>query len=405
MLSIKNNIMSANAARHLSASYNSLSRSVERLSSGLRINSAKDDAAGMAVSELIRADIATFRQGQRNANDGISMLQTAEGALSAVDDILIRMKELAEQASTDGYSNAQRTLMNNEFTELGKEISRIAETTDYNGIQLLYSTSQYEIHVGSTDASTSNEISLTAENMDAGTLELTASKEVATFTTNVATLDSTLITATATGDIEFQMVGDTNDDDVAIGKITLGVVDTTEYTLQQVIDAINLASQTAQTGYDMAAAHYDSGSGLFTIKLTAYKAGNHTNLAITGDGTTSATNFENAAKWSTTDGTDTGQDISTKAGAQSALTKVDEAISTKDTYRAKLGYMMNRLEAAAQVVGIQAENLSAAESRIRDVDVASEMATMTRNQVLAQAGISMLAQANSMPQMALKLLG
>ena len=114
MLVIKNNIMAENAARHLGQSYDSLAKSIERLSSGMRINSAKDDAAGLAVRELMRADIAVLKQGSRNAQDAISMLQTMEGALGSIDAILIRMKELAEQASTDSYSQQQRTIMNNE---------------------------------------------------------------------------------------------------------------------------------------------------------------------------------------------------------------------------------------------------------------------------------------------------
>ena len=127
MLAIKNNLMAANAARHLGMSYSALSKSVERLSSGLRINSAKDDAAGLAVRELMRADVAVIKQGSRNAQDGISMLQTMEGALSTIDDILIRMQALAEQASTGSYSSAQRYIMHQEFDELRQEIDRIAQ--------------------------------------------------------------------------------------------------------------------------------------------------------------------------------------------------------------------------------------------------------------------------------------
>src|SRR5210317_1777831 len=115
MLAIKNNLMSANAARHLSNNYNALARSVERMSSGLRINSAKDDAAGLAVRDLMRADIAVIRQGARNAQDGISMLQTMEGAMAVVDDVLVRMQSLAQQAATGSYSSEQRSIMHNEF--------------------------------------------------------------------------------------------------------------------------------------------------------------------------------------------------------------------------------------------------------------------------------------------------
>ncbi|RKY24813.1 MAG: flagellin [Planctomycetota bacterium] len=271
MLAIKNNLMSVNAARHLGNSYDALSKSVERLASGLRINSAKDDAAGLAVRELMRADIAVVQQGARNAQDGISMLQTMEGALATIDDMLVRMQALAEQAATGSYSSAQRTIMHNEFDELRQEIDRIATSTKFNGISMLDDTSTYSIHFGE----------LTSDKID---------------------ITGSIMTSAATG------------------------------------------------------------------------------LALTGlaiDGTSCA---------------------------KTALTTLDAAIGTKDTARAKFGYKMNRLEGTVNVLNIQAENLLTAESRVSDVDVATEMAKMTRNQVLAQAGISMLAQANSMPQMALSLL-
>ncbi len=267
MLAIKNNLMAENAARHLGTSYAALAKSVERLSSGLRINSSKDDAAGLAVRELIRADVTQLRQGARNAQDGISMLQTAEGAMAVTDQILVRMKELAEQAATESYSSQQRSIIDAEFSQLVSEISRISENTSFNDIKLLNSSATYSIHIGSDTT-----IDVVAEKMDAS----------------------------------------------ALGISSLG--------------------------------------------------------------------------------------LSTVASAVSALSTLTSAITTKDSYRAKLGYMMNRLEAAVDVLNIQSENLMAAESRVSDVDVATEMAEMTRNQVLAQAGIAMLTQANSMPQMALQLL-
>ncbi|MHC4561672.1 MAG: flagellin N-terminal helical domain-containing protein, partial [Planctomycetota bacterium] len=168
MLAVKNNLMAENAARHLGSSYDSLARSVERLSSGLRINSAKDDAAGLAVRELIRADVAKFRQGGRNAQDAISMLQTSEGAMGVMDDILIRMSELAEQAATGSYSVEQRTIMDAEYSQLKAELSRIAENTAFNGIQLLNSTSSYSIHIGSTTTIDIQASSMTAVSLGLG---------------------------------------------------------------------------------------------------------------------------------------------------------------------------------------------------------------------------------------------
>jgi len=268
MLAIKNNLMAANAARYLGQSYDALATSVERLSSGLRINSASDDAAGMAVRELMRADIAVLNQGARNAQDGVSMLQTMEGALQTIDNLMVRMQQLAEQSSTGSYSSAQRTIMNNEFAQMTNEITRIAEATDFNGIKMLDNTNTVSIHFG----------------------------------------------------------GETDKIDVAGSTMTA------------------------------------TGLGINTLSIT------------------------------------------TDASARAALTVLDSAINAKDTARAKFGYMMNRLESTGEVLGIQSENLSAAESRISDVDVATEMATLTRNQVLSQAGTSMLSQANSIPQMALTLL-
>ena len=136
-LTINNNLMANNVNRNLSGHYSALSKSTQRLSSGLRVNSAADDAAGLAIRELMRADIAALNQGVRNANDGISMIQTADGALGVIDSKLIRMKELAEQASTSLYTDAQRELIDDEYQAMAKEITRIAEDTDFNGQKLL----------------------------------------------------------------------------------------------------------------------------------------------------------------------------------------------------------------------------------------------------------------------------
>ncbi len=269
MLAIKNNIMAANAARHLGTSYDALATSVERLSSGLRIIDAGDDAAGLAVRELMRADIAVLQQGARNAQDGISLIQTAEGGMQTIDNLLVRMSQLAEQAGTGTYSSAQRTIMDNEFDELADEIERIAGSAKFNGTSMLNS---------------------------------------------------------ATGSISVVFGASTD-------SITVDMKDMTK-----------------------------SGLGISTLN------------------------------------------IGTAESAQAALTTLDTAIGTATTARADFGAKMNRLENTVEVINVQAENLMAAESRVSDVDVATEMAAMTRNQVLSQAGVAMLAQANMMPQMALTLL-
>jgi flagellin len=274
MLTIKNNIMAENAARQLGISYDNLATSIERLSSGMRINSAMDDAAGLAVRELIRADVAVLKQGARNAQDGISMLQIMEAAMASINDALIRMKELAQQAATGTYSDQQRRIMDNEFQEMADEIDRIATKTEYNTTAMLNSaTGSQVIHFGVSSAGEESSITVNS------------------------------IAATA----------------VALG-ITSAI------------------------------------------------------------------------------------DITTTTTAATALTTVTTAIQVKDSARASFGYSMNRLQSSTAVLNVQAENMLGAESRISDVDVATEVANLTRTQVLAQAGVSMLAQANTMPQMALTLL-
>jgi len=274
MLAIKNNLMAENAARHLATSYDTLAKSVERLSSGLRINSAADDAAGLAVRELMRADIAVLRQGASNAQDGISMLQTAEGALQTIDDCMVRMKELAAQAATGSYSTTQRAMMDDEFQEMANEIDRIAKSTAFNSIGLL------------------NDSAGTAVKIQVG--------------------------SGSTADVDY----------IEVNKVDVS----------------------------------KTGLGLASLEIT---------------------------------------DVDK---AQSALAALATSIDDKDEARASFGVKINRLENTVAVLNIQAENLATAESRISDVDVAREMATMTRNQVLAQAGVAMLAQANTMPQLALSLL-
>jgi len=431
-------MMAANAARHLSRAYDSLAQSVERLSSGLRINSARDDAAGLAVRELIRADIAVLRQGSRNAQDGISMLQTMEGAMATIDDNLVRMKELAEQAATGSYSAAQREIMNAEFVEMAAEIERSANSTEFNDINMLNTTSgSVAIHVGTTETIDINKVNMTKSGLDieTGQGEWTATTDQAT---GVAAADSgswfnTGATA-ASFTLDFGETGFTN------GEMAITFAAGT-YTLQEVADIINAESMNPETMYDgdggflgyQAAEVVELADGTYGLKLKSrtssatamsFLAGGVTPAAMAGGfGTPGATladdtNLMAAAYsvfeyWNTSTSTwdlDTagraggGLNILNVADATAALVTIDTAINTKDTARASFGYKMNRLESTIAVLEIQSENLATAESRISDVDVATEMANLTRTQVLSQAGVAMLAQANAMPQMALTLL-
>lgn len=396
MLAIKNNLMADNAARTLGTSYNSLAKSVERLSSGLRINSAKDDAAGLAVRELIRADVAALHQGSRNAADAVSMLQAAEGGLGIVDNILVRMRELAEQAATGSYSAAQKTLMNDEFVQLSAEIDRIASTTAFNGNKLLDADSvgAFTISLGSGTA-----ISLNKADMSTAGLGIGGVKASGAYQTWVADETAAWVTVTTAGQFSVAVDDTTaaNDDYTLLVDLALGA-----YSMQDVVDAVNAQSR-ADRNYNAASIVTDELTGLKTIKIEAQTAGTGTvTMAAAGGLVTTGTLLETNGNWLKTAGTGVAVDISTDAST--AIGLIGDAIITKDTFRAELGYMMNRLESAQSVNDIQAENLSAAESRISDVDVAIEMAALTRSQVLAQAGVSMLAQANTMPQLAMTLL-
>ena len=435
-LAIKNNIMASNAARHLGKSFGALAQSVERLSSGLRINSAKDDAAGLAVRELMRADIAVLQQGSRNASDGISMLQTMEGAMAVMDENLIRMKELSEQAATGSYSSAQRTIMNNEFSEMADEIERIASSTAFNGITMLNAnTGTVDIHVGTTatiDVSkvdmTKTGLGITTGNGEWGAITDNATAYADTDTT-------TVLTTGTTNDfiVELDFTGATNQQ-----VISVDFGQSASMTLDDVAAAINAASQNPSTMYDAsgnklgyaAASVYTNAAGTYQLEIKA-RDGVADAMAILVETGTGAPNAAVAGIFGTTaaDGTDlmganlfesmdsdgawaadtaggasAGLNILTVEDAISALATVGSAINTKDAARAAFGYKMNRLESTQSVLNIQSENLMTAESRISDVDVATEMATMTRNQVLSQAGVAMLSQANTMPQMALSLL-
>lgn len=291
-LTIMNNSMAQNAARNLGSAYSGLAVSTRRLSSGLRVGNAADDAAGLAIRELMRADIAAINQGVRNANDGISMIQTADGALQVIDEKLIRMKELAEQASTGTYDSVQRAIIDSEYQQMASEITRIANATDFNGIKLLDGTLS-GTHSGTTMGST--------------------------------------------GQV----------------KIHFGTAN-------------------------------DSAEDYYYVKI-----GNATasSLGVGNSGVEAA-----------------GHNVSTQAMAQKALTALNSAIVSKDQIRAHLGAMQNRLENTITNLQVQAENLQSAESRISDVDVAQEMMNFVRNQILTQSAVSMLAQANSMPQLAMSLL-
>ena len=444
MLAIKNNIMAGNAARHLGMAYDNLAKSVERLASGLRINSAKDDAAGMAVRELIRADIAVLQQGARNAQDGISMVQTMEGAMAVMDENLIRMKELAEQAATGSYSAAQRTIMDAEFSEMANEIERIANATAFNGITMLNTaptaTNSVAIHVGTTTTIDISQVDMTKSGLnietgdggwqvDSDTARGVDAASDTWLTVTQGDAGNTTVTLTISFEDSGTSANDESDIVVALDVATTGAM---TFSLANVVSQINTASNALgwdasgnDLRYSAASAYLDTASSKYVLRIDSRDSNSDEyTMGITGLSTTAscgtviggfaitaaeavaagASGYASVTDNMQAGATKAGLNILTTAAATTALTTIADAISAKDTARAAFGYKMNRLESTIAILNIQAENLAAAESRISDVDVATEMATLTRTQVLSQAGISMLAQANSMPQMALTLL-
>ncbi|MBD5647478.1 MAG: flagellin [Desulfovibrio sp.] len=297
---INHNQMASNVANTLTSHYGNLQTSTQRLSSGLRVNSAADDAAGLAIRELMRSDIAALNQGVRNANDAISLLQTADGALGVIDEKLVRMKELAEQAATGTYDSTQRLMIESEYQAMASEITRIANATDFNNIKLLNGNLSSDDHVGKGGGESG---------------------------------------------IESQ------------GKLK-----------------VHFGSAN------------DSAEDYYYIQI--------------GTATASALGVGNEAS---TDAA--AYTVSTQEAAQKALVGINDAIVSKDKIRAHLGALQNRLENTITNLTTQAENLQAAESRISDVDVATEMTQFVRNQILTQSAVAMLSQANSMPQMAMQLIG
>jgi len=393
-LSINNNLMALTAANNLTRSYGSLSKSINRLSSGLRINSAADDAAGLAVRELMRSDIAVVQQGVRNANDAISMLQTMDGAAAVIDEKLIRMKELAEQAATGTYSDSQRTIMHDEFDAMRDEIQRISQSTDFNGIKLLNFSSagekqvlEYSLATASAGAATTASVKdafnfstgdtitvhYTAKDGTEGydTITITSAMTLANLATSITDLSSFDGTAAWTADTGLVVTGD------ASGASSLDMVLTD-----------------GSATYDFSATT-DGNDGYVKVHF--------------GTGNTSTEDYYNVKNQNMTTGT-SGLDlddlsIATQASAAAALSGVDSAILAKDTGRAHFGAMINRLESTVSNLTLQAENIQAAESQISDVDVAFEMTRFMNTQIKAQAAVAMLAQANAMPQLALNLLG
>lgn len=389
-LTINTNVASLNAQRNLGKSQGALNKSMERLSSGLRINSAKDDAAGLAISDRMTAQIRGLNQASRNANDGISLSQTAEGALQESTNILQRMREIAVQSANDTNSTSDRASLNDEVVQLQAELDRIAQTTEFNGKALLDGTMSNATFQVGANAGTNQTISFSIDSAAGADLG-TAGNTVVTAAQAAGTLNSITFTASATGTAGNGSVI------VAFATAAAGASTAAYVTATNTVTIRLATSAGGVSGGAVQAALASSNLGAGASVTTTVTAG-----AFTATGGT-ATLSGGVSEVLSTVVSDVS--VSTIAGAQSAIASIDAAISDVDTIRGGLGAVQNRFESTIANLNNVSENLSAARSRILDADIAQETSAMTKNNILQQAGVSILAQANQAPQLALSLLG
>jgi flagellin len=392
---INTNVNAIDAQRNLTLTGMSLSRSVERLSSGLRINRAADDAAGLSISEKLRSQILGTEQANRNAQDGVSMIQTGEGALNEVEKMIQRMHELGVEASNDTLSATDRTNVNAELQQLKSEINSISVRTKFNGKQLL--TGSLSTTLGGA----------TATDLVVGD-QLTTTAVAAVSAINVANAkagDTFTFTSTAAGTITLTRSSDSVAQTVAVNAIGANGAQTLDFGTLGVsvtIQANASGKAAADTITDLTAAANDTivtaagtGSANFQIGSDASDFINvsFAQLDISASGlaalNTALTNYNGSQ---------------TVANAQALITAATGAIDTVNASRSVLGASQNRLEHTMASLGVADENLQASESRIRDADMAAEMVQFTKNNILQQAGTAILAQANQMPQSILQLL-
>ncbi|MFT5664128.1 MAG: flagellin [Gammaproteobacteria bacterium] len=462
---VNTNVASINTQRSLNQSQGALQTSLQRLSSGLRINSAKDDAAGLAISERMTGQIRGMNQAMRNANDGISLSQTAESAMAETTNILQRIRELAVQSANATNNDTDRAALNAEVTQLTSELDRIASTTQFNGTKLLdgsFTDQQFQvganagetISVASIVSSRASDIGQTnaATLMGSGVTTALAAGDL-TINGNdvgvVATADAVAMAAAIDATSDSITATATNTTTVAFADVNTSAGNSIAYGLSIDGDALDLSSPATPgtlTGADVATAitaldgysATDDGAGNLTITKD-----DGSNIVLVESGDIVAGGAEGLLTSNATDtleGTvtivsDSGEDlviagaapasagftagttaaiatgttmadttVATVDGANAAIASVDAALTTINSSRADLGALQSRFESTTANLAANVENLAAARSRIRDTDFAVETAELTRVQILQQAGIAMLSQANSAPQNVLALL-
>jgi flagellin len=372
---INTNIASLNAQRNLNKTQSDLGVALQRLSTGLRINSAKDDAAGLAISSRMTSQINGLNQAVRNANDGVSLAQTAEGAMSELTNNLQRIRELAVQSANATNSASDRAALDLEVQQRLAEIDRIASQTSFNGLKLLdgsFGSAIFQIgaNVGETISVTLN----TSMRTNAiGAIATTSSGDLSGITS------STPLTL-ATGDFT-----------IAVGTGTPVDLAGTYNSSQELANAINANVQGVS-------AFIDSSTGKLVI------ASSSDSFTIAGAALPTGLTAGTYASTDAGAGDLTSANVKTAAAANDTIVRVDAALTSVNNLRGTFGAMQNRFESTIASLSATSENISAARSRITDADFAAETAAMTRAQILQQAGVSVLSQANSLPQMVLKLL-
>jgi flagellin len=449
---INTNIASLTAQRNLNTSQSSLATSLQRLSSGLRINSAKDDAAGLAISERFTTQIRGLNQAIRNANDGVSFAQTAEGALSTSGDALQRIRELAVQSINDTNSSSDRQALNNEVGQLIAEVNRIANSTQFNGQNILDGssstltfqvganqnqtiqvdgvdsrTSQLGARISTSASFTSTQIAaLTTLTLNGNAIDLSAATTTqdvvdginsVAATTGVQALKATTTSTAAAG------LAITTSGVVSINSVAVTVTNADATATAAAINSVSTQTGVTATivgGATIALGNSDgsnivvdnTGTGQLgavatteTFQAGVTLAGAVSEGAFTASGGTGL-DAEGALLGAATqsDKTLTGVDVLTGSNANDALLTLDFALQQVTGLRAQLGAVQTRFESTISNLSITTENLEAARSRIRDADFAAETANLTRSQILQQAGIAILSQANAQPQNVLALL-
>ena len=395
---INTNIPSLNAQRNLSLSGSSLATSMQRLSSGLRVNSAKDDAAGLAIAERMNTQVRGLTMASRNANDGISLAQTAEGALGKVGDMLQRMRELAVQAGNATNSKSDREALQAEVRQLASEVDRVAKQTNFNGQKILdgsFAGAVFQVGANSGDNVTLGALTDTRTTMLSSISYATGSVGPID-----PTADITDLASIPSGTLAIEAGSVTID----LGEIPAAISGTER--MGQIISAINdRSTDTGITAYltKNAAGSYDIDfmSNRLEGDPPTPVAVNFTGFVATQTGLSAGD--QGIAAVANAKGIDQ-INVTTQKDSWIALKKVDSAIDQVNSARATLGAMQTRFENAVNNIDIQVENLSAARGRIVDADFAKETANLSRTQILQQAGTAMVAQANALPQQVLQLL-